>query len=73
LRRNTAVEGALLVVAGLLLVFPSLMEAFAEAIIGRDISYTAVAGLVVGGAVVLWQAMRPAVVAPAAPTTNTRE
>ena len=73
LRRNTAVEGVLLVVAGLLLVFPSLMEALAEAITGRDISYTAAAGLVIGGAVVLWQAMRPAVVAPAAPTTNTRE
>ncbi|MEA3041935.1 MAG: hypothetical protein QOC65_1424, partial [Sphingomonadales bacterium] len=60
--------GALLVVAGLLLVFPSLMEAFAEAITGRDISYTAVAGLVIGGAVVLWQVVRPAVVAPPAPT-----
>jgi TRAP transporter 4TM/12TM fusion protein len=67
-RRNTAVEGALLVVAGLLLVFPSLMEALAEAITGRDISYTAAAGLAIGGAVVLWQVVRPAVVAPPAPT-----
>ena len=68
LRRNTAVEGVLLVVAGLLLVFPSLMEALAEALTGRDISYTAAAGLVIGGAVVLWQVVRPAVVAPPAPT-----
>ena len=67
-RRNTAVESALLVVAGLLLVFPSLMEALAEAITGRDIAYTAAAGLAIGGAVVLWQVVRPAVVAPPAPT-----
>jgi TRAP transporter 4TM/12TM fusion protein len=65
-RRNTVVEGVLLAVAGLLLVFPSLMEAFAEAISGRDVEYTATAGLVIGGAVVLWQAMRPAV-APVSP------
>jgi TRAP transporter 4TM/12TM fusion protein len=66
LRRNTLVEGVLLAVAGLLLVFPSLMEALAEAISGRDVEYTATAGLVIGGAVVLWQAMRPAV-APVSP------
>jgi TRAP transporter 4TM/12TM fusion protein len=66
LRRNTLVEGVLLAAAGLLLVFPSLMEALAEAISGRDVEYTATAGLVIGGAVVLWQAMRPAV-APVAP------
>ena len=68
LRRNTPIEGALLVVAGLLLVFPSLMEALAEALVGRDISYTAVAGLVIGAAVVVWQAMRPEAVTPPAPT-----
>ena len=31
--------------AGLLLVFPSLLEALMEAIIGRDISYTATFGM----------------------------
>ena len=45
LRRTTPVERALLTLAGLLLVFPSLLEAGAEAIIGRDISYTATFGL----------------------------
>jgi hypothetical protein len=57
----------LLAVSGLLLVFPSLMEAFAEAISGRDVEYTATAGLVIGGAVVLWQAMRPPAVEPVSP------
>jgi hypothetical protein len=42
------------------------MEALAEAISGRDVEYTAAAGLVIGGAVVLLQAMRPAAVAPPA-------
>ena len=37
LRRTTPVERVLLVLAGLLLVFPSLLEALMEAIIGRDI------------------------------------
>jgi TRAP transporter 4TM/12TM fusion protein len=68
LRRNTPLERALLVVAGLLLVFPSLVEALAETVAGRDIHYTATLGLVVGAGVVLWQALRPAAPAPA-PTT----
>jgi TRAP-type uncharacterized transport system fused permease subunit len=66
LRRNTPLEGALFVVAGLLLVFPSLMEALAETITGRDIAYTATLGLVIGAAVVVWQALKPAARAPAA-------
>ena len=56
LRKNTALESALLVLAGLLLVFPSLIEAIVEAIIGRDISYTFVPGLIIGLGVLLWQA-----------------
>ena len=56
LRKNTAVERALLVLSGLLLVFPSLIEAVVETIIGRDISYTFVPGLVIGLGVILWQA-----------------
>jgi TRAP transporter 4TM/12TM fusion protein len=55
LRRTTAPERGLLVLAGLLLVFPSLIEAMVEAIIGRDISYTATFGLVIAAAVLLKQ------------------
>ena len=55
LRKNTALESALLVLSGLLLVFPSLIEAIVEAIIGRDISYTFVPGLIIGLGVLLWQ------------------
>jgi TRAP transporter 4TM/12TM fusion protein len=68
LRRNTPAESALLVFAGLLLVFPSLIEALAETITGRDIAYTATLGLVIGVGVVLWQALKPAARAPAATT-----
>jgi TRAP-type uncharacterized transport system fused permease subunit len=55
LRRNTGLERALLVLAGLLLVFPSLIEAIVEAAIGRDISYTFVPGILIGLGVLLWQ------------------
>jgi TRAP-type uncharacterized transport system fused permease subunit len=68
LRRNTLIERALFLFAGLLLVFPSLVEALAEAVSGRDIAHTATLGLVIGLGVVLWQALRPAAPAPA-PTT----
>jgi TRAP transporter 4TM/12TM fusion protein len=68
LRRNTGLERVLYLVAGLLLVFPSLMEALVEAVIGRDISYTATLGLVIGAAVVLWQALKPGARSPAATT-----
>jgi TRAP transporter 4TM/12TM fusion protein len=56
LRRNTAIEELLLVLSGLLLVFPSLIEALVEAIIGRDIGYTYLPGLLIGLGVLLWQA-----------------
>src|SRR4029079_18685178 len=55
LRQNTPVESALLLLSGLLLVFPSLIEAIVEWIIGRDISYTYVPGLIIGIGVLLWQ------------------
>ena len=48
IRRTSAAERALLTLAGLLLVFPSLIEAFAERLSGRDIEYTASLGLVIG-------------------------
>jgi TRAP-type uncharacterized transport system fused permease subunit len=56
-RKATAAERLLLVLAGLFLVFPSLLEALLEAIIGRDISYTATFGLAIAAAVLLKQYM----------------
>ena len=59
-RKTTTAERLLLVLAGLFLVFPSLLEALVEAIIGRDISYTATFGLAIAAAVLLKQYMSPA-------------
>jgi TRAP transporter 4TM/12TM fusion protein len=59
LRRTTAAERALLVLAGLLLVFPSLIEALGEAVTGRDLAYTEIPGLVIGMGVLAWQSFRP--------------
>ena len=60
LRRTTTAERMLLVIAGLFLVFPSLLEALIELIIGRDISYTATIGVVLGIVVLLKQRIQPA-------------
>ncbi len=60
LRRTTKAERALLVASGLYLVFPSLMEALTEAIIGRDITYTATIGIAIGIAVLIKQRLQPA-------------
>jgi TRAP-type uncharacterized transport system fused permease subunit len=68
LRKATLVERALLVLAGLLLVFPSLLEALMEAVIGHDINYTATFGVAVAAAVLLKQRMQPAT--PQAQTTG---
>jgi len=57
LRKTTLVERLLLALAGLFLVFPSLLEALMEAVIGRDIDYTATFGLAIGAAVLLRQRM----------------
>ena len=59
------VTRGLLALAGLLLVFPSLIEAVIEAAIGRDISYTYVPGILIGLGVLLWQAKGPAIQRPA--------
>ena len=59
LRRTTVTERTLLVFAGLFLVFPSLLEVVAEAIIGRDISYTASIGAVLFAIVLLKQRLQP--------------
>jgi TRAP transporter 4TM/12TM fusion protein len=59
LRRTTLVERALLTLAGLFLVFPSLLEALVEAMIGRDISYTAGIGAALFAIVLLKQRLQP--------------
>ena len=59
LRRTTLLERALLALAGLFLVFPSLLEAVVEAVIGRDISYTAGIGVVLFAIVLLKQRLQP--------------
>jgi hypothetical protein len=64
LRQNTPIERGLLLLSGLLLVFPSLIEAIVEWIIGRDISYTYVPGLIIGLGVLLWQYRTPATPRP---------
>jgi TRAP transporter 4TM/12TM fusion protein len=65
LRQNTRIESSLLLLSGLLLVFPSLIEALVETIIGRDISYTYLPGLIIAGAVLLWQMRTPTLPRPA--------
>src|SRR5215203_1186468 len=64
LRRNKPVETVLYVLAGLLLIFPTLIEAGAEALSGRDIEYTGTLGLAILVGVVVWQRMKPGVSAP---------
>jgi TRAP transporter 4TM/12TM fusion protein len=59
LRRTTLTERALLALGGLFLVFPSLLEAVVEAVIGRDISYTAGIGVVLFAIVLLKQRLQP--------------
>ncbi len=60
LRRTTLVERGLFLFAGLLMVFPSILEALAEAMIGHDISYTATFGLAIAVVVLIKQKMQPA-------------
>jgi TRAP transporter 4TM/12TM fusion protein len=68
LRKNTALERALLTLSGLLLVFPGLIEAIIEAITGRDVNYTFVPGVLIGVGVLLWQLRTPAQKSPAITT-----
>jgi hypothetical protein len=56
------------VLAGLFLVFPSLLEAMLEAAIGRDIQYTATFGLALAAVVLLKQILQPAM--PKAPAAS---
>src|SRR6202795_47468 len=55
IRRTTPVELSLFLLAGLLLVFPSLLEAMLEEITGLDIPHPAPFGLALGAGLLLWQ------------------
>jgi len=57
LRQNTLVERALWLLAGLLLVFPSLLEGLAETISGYDVPHPAPLGLVIAVFLLLKQFM----------------
>jgi TRAP-type uncharacterized transport system fused permease subunit len=59
LRRITGFERGALILSGLLLVFPSLLEGLLEWLTGLNIPYPAPFGLVLGAAVLLWQWLRP--------------
>jgi TRAP transporter 4TM/12TM fusion protein len=66
LRQNTPVERVLWLLAGLLLVFPSLLEAMAETATGLDVPHPAPFGLAIGVALLLRQYMTPSVTVAAA-------
>ena len=55
LRQNTAIERVLWLLAGLLLVFPSLLEALAERLSGYDVPHPAPLGLAIAVALLLKQ------------------
>jgi TRAP transporter 4TM/12TM fusion protein len=65
LRRNSLADSLLFLLAGLLLVFPSLLEALAEWVSGRDIEYTAAVGFGLAVAALAKQRWMPTV--PIAP------
>ena len=55
IRHTTPVERGLFLVTGLLLVFPSLLEAMLEGMTGLDIPHPAPFGLALGASLLLWQ------------------
>jgi TRAP transporter 4TM/12TM fusion protein len=65
LRRNTHLERALFLLAGILLVFPSLLNAPLEAAVRLEIPELGLIGLAIAVAAILMQKMSPS--APAAP------
>jgi TRAP transporter 4TM/12TM fusion protein len=68
LRRNTLLETLLFILAGLLLVFPSLIEPLLERATGLDIPYPAPIGLAIGLALLLKQKLTAAL--PVKPATS---
>jgi TRAP-type uncharacterized transport system fused permease subunit len=64
LRRNSVLDTAVFAVAGLLLVFPSLLDVLAQAVSGHNIGYTALIGFVLTGAILLKQKWEPPLAAP---------
>ena len=66
LRQNTLAERLLWLLAGLLLVFPSLLEAMAETVSGYDVPHPAPFGLAIGAALLLKQYLKPSVMNAAA-------
>jgi TRAP transporter 4TM/12TM fusion protein len=65
LRQNTFAERLLWTVAGLLLVFPSLLEAVAETISGYDVPHPAPFGLAIAAALLIRQLHSPSAAAAA--------
>ncbi len=59
LRHNTPAERVLWVLAGLLLVFPSLLEAMAESVSGYDVPHPAPFGLAIAASLLLRQYLTP--------------
>jgi TRAP transporter 4TM/12TM fusion protein len=59
LRRVTGLERTVLILSGLLLVFPSLFRGILGTLTDLDIPYPAPFGLALGAAVLLWQWLRP--------------
>jgi TRAP transporter 4TM/12TM fusion protein len=67
LRQNTLIERVLWGFAGLLLVFPSLLEGMAETITGLDVPHPAPLGVVIGIGLLIKQKLSPLPPAPDAP------
>src|SRR6476661_6233950 len=65
LRQNTLAERLLWLLAGLLLVFPSLIEAVAETISGYDVPHPAPFGLAIAAALLIRQLRSPSAAAAA--------
>jgi TRAP transporter 4TM/12TM fusion protein len=59
IRRTTRIEQILFGISGLLLVFPSLLEAILERITGLDIPHPTPFGLALFAALLVWQWLRP--------------
>jgi TRAP-type uncharacterized transport system fused permease subunit len=60
IRKTTRGERLGLLLAGLLMVFPGLLEASIETVIRRDIGYTATIGMLIAAAVLIKQWLKPA-------------